>query len=414
MHVIPKSSGYLFVSLDLFELLARHRAQMAAEVEQLDGNRLLNTAPPDLVRYLVDKYRLEVPALRRAEWTLEENEVQVDVSQDPLRWINDRSRPLYVPGQQFVVEVPFSGESELLYARASTYTSSAPRATVRENVVALTFTVTSSGARDIRPEIDRLLDQIEQHLGWVRNDVDAFNSALPKEAESAVVGRRERLLSNQGRAAALGIPLKARPNAPKTYAVPTVRRKAVPTLPPAASGTWVPEPTLDDETYEHILSVLQNMTHVMERSPTAFASMGEEALRQHFLVQLNGQFEGRATGETFNVGGKTDILLREKDRNVFIAECKFWKGPKQFYETIDQLLGYAAWRDTKTAILVFVRDTALTTVLSGIDEQARSHRNFKRAVSWRHESGFRFVFHHNGDPNHEFVLTVLAFDIPAK
>jgi hypothetical protein len=31
---------------------------------------------------------------------------------------------------------------------------------------------------------------------------------------------------------------------------------------------------------------------VMERSPSAFASMGEEDIRQHFLVQLNGQFEG--------------------------------------------------------------------------------------------------------------------------
>lgn len=27
--------------------------------------------------------------------------------------------------------------------------------------------------------------------------------------------------------------------------------------------------------------------------------------------------------------------------NVFIAECKFWKGHKAFREAIDQLLGYA-------------------------------------------------------------------------
>ena len=39
--------------------------------------------------------------------------------------------------------------------------------------------------------------------------------------------------------------------------------------------------------------------------------------------------------------GQTDILLREGERNVFIVECKFWKGPKAFGETIDQLLSYA-------------------------------------------------------------------------
>jgi len=33
--------------------------------------------------------------------------------------------------------------------------------------------------------------------------------------------------------------------------------------------------------------------------------------------------QGKATGETFNRARKTDILLREGDRNVFIAECKF-------------------------------------------------------------------------------------------
>ena len=101
------------------------------------------------------------------------------------------------------------------------------------------------------------------------------------------------------------------------------------------------------ELYEQALKIIQDMALVMERSPEAFKSMGEEALRQHFLVQLNGQFEGKATAETFNMEGKTDILLREGDRNVFIAECKFWKGPKAFGEAIDQLLGYATWRDGK-------------------------------------------------------------------
>lgn len=66
---------------------------------------------------------------------------------------------------------------------------------------------------------------------------------------------------------------------------------------------------------------------MIERSPDAFRAMNKEALRQHFLVQLNGQFEGKATGETFNIFGKTDILLREGDRNVLITECKCWKDP---------------------------------------------------------------------------------------
>ncbi len=69
------------------------------------------------------------------------------------------------------------------------------------------------------------------------------------------------------------------------------------------------------------------MVMVMERSPQDFKDMKEEDLRQHFLVQLNGQYEGQATGETFNYDGKTDILIRIDGRNIFIAECKYWGGP---------------------------------------------------------------------------------------
>ena len=64
-----------------------------------------------------------------------------------------------------------------------------------------------------------------------------------------------------------------------------------------------------------------------------------------------------ATGETFNYGGKTDILIRYQGNNIFIGECKFWKGPKSYLETIDQILRYVTWRDTKVAIFVFCKDT---------------------------------------------------------
>ena len=95
------------------------------------------------------------------------------------------------------------------------------------------------------------------------------------------------------------------------------------------------------------------MAFVMERNPQSFATLDEEAIRDHFLVPLNAQFSGEATGETFNHQGKTDILIRHKDNNIFIAECKFWGGEQLLLETIDQLLRYTQWRDTKTAILSF-------------------------------------------------------------
>jgi hypothetical protein len=151
----------------------------------------------------------------------------------------------------------------------------------------------------------------------------------------------------------------------------------------------------------------------MERSPSAFASMGEEHLRDHILVILNGQFEGQATGETFNRSGKTDILIREKDRNLFIAECKFWDGPKSLTDAVDQVLGYTCWRDTKVAVIVFNRRKDISSVLAAAPKAVTDHPCCKKQLDYRVEGRFRFLFGQKDDRNRELILTVLVFDVPS-
>ncbi len=239
-----------------------------------------------------------------------------------MRWIDGKSKPALVAGERTEVRIPFEGESDLFYSRANTYTMNPPRAVIQGNELILSYEMPSDAPRDVRPLVDQDLGAIEQHIGWQRPMIDAHNMALPGFAQQAIDNRRKRLLVQSQRADALGIPVKRRDGAPQTYAIPTVRKKAAPSLPPASSAKFEPEPTWGREQYEQALKIMQDMALVMERSPDAFKSMDEEALRQHFLVQLNGQFEGKATGETFNMSGKTDILLREGNRNVFIAEPK--------------------------------------------------------------------------------------------
>lgn len=409
---VDKSKGLLFVTHDLEYSIRMTMQNMQKEVEGLDENRLLNTPSEDLKNYLVQKHGITPITLLRDQWYADHEDTAVDVRHDQMRWIEDRSRPAMVAGERVEVRIPFEGESELFYAKASTFNLNPPRAVIDKNEVVLRYDTPADQPRNIRALVDHTLQEIEQHLGWQRPMIDAHNQNLPAAAEQAIRQRRERLLAQSQRVEALGIPIRRRADAPKTYAIPTIKRKAVPTLPPATTAQFKPEPALAMELYEHILKVVQDMALVMERSPHAFKAMNEEALRQHFLVQLNGQFEGNATAETFNMGGRTDILLRGGDRNVFIAECKFWKGPKGFGEAIDQLLGYATWRDGKTAIFVFNRGTETSTVLTGIDETVKAHANFKRAVTWPHESGFRYVLHSNGDKNRELILTVLVFHVP--
>jgi hypothetical protein len=183
-------------------------------------------------------------------------------------------------------------------------------------------------------------------------------------------------------------------------------------MPKPKAGSYAPEPELRPETYEEILRVIKSLSLTMERSPSAFATMGEEHLRDHILVSLNGQFEGAATSETFNRSGKTDILIRVKDRNIFIAECKFWDGPKSLTAAVDQVLSYLSWRDTKVALIVFNRRKDVSAVLAAIPETVSQHPLFKKQLEYKAEGAFRFLFGQKDDRNRDLILTVLVFDVP--
>ncbi|MER7149859.1 hypothetical protein [Streptomyces lydicus] len=68
-------------------------------------------------------------------------------------------------------------------------------------------------------------------------------------------------------------------------------------------------------------------------------------------------------GEVFNNTGKTDISIRSADRHVFIGECKIWKSPQGITEALDQLLKYLTWRDTKAALVLFIRSGTPSDVI---------------------------------------------------
>ena len=127
--LIGKELGYLFATYDLRETLDGTKGAIKAEIESLNPDRFLNTASADLEKYFCDKYRVEVPRVAtRDKWVQDEKEAQVDVVwHDYDRMILDKSRPALVPGQQIDIEIPFDGDAEVFFARASRFTSSPPR-----------------------------------------------------------------------------------------------------------------------------------------------------------------------------------------------------------------------------------------------------------------------------------------------
>jgi hypothetical protein len=167
---------------------------------------------------------------------------------------------------------------------------------------------------------------------------------------------------------------------------------------------------LDD--YQEILRICASMSLVMERSPTVFETAEEEHIRVHYLVQLNGQYNGAATGETFNNIGKTDILIRHDNKNVFVAECKFWGGYKGLLATADQLLGYTTWRDTRTAIIIFNRNQDFTNVIAEAQRAMKDHPQYKSGPKFESETRFRYIFAHPNDKQRDIIVILMLFNMP--
>ena len=404
----------LFSEVPWSNVEQRVKSQLKHEIDIWDENRLLNTSVDDLCNYFVDKYQIDIPVINRNEIIIEEpEETEVDVRGDIRYAVDDQSQPANVPGVRIQITVPFIGNYGAFRYKPPAGSYQPPRAHISMNNH-LIFVITGIDlhATAVRQEFDRKLDIIDDYLDSLRGYANTLNNQLDSIARHRINERHTRLLSYRNLAASIGYTLRQREDSPRTYTAPEVRRRIIPSPPEASSQPYQPEPALDQENYEHILGVIENMAQVMEYSPAAFSDMGEEVLRWHFLVQLNGHYEGQATGETFNYEGKTDILIRSEGKNIFIAECKYWGGPQTLTGAIDQLLGYSSWRDTKVAVIVFNRNRNFTGVLDSIVSTTKEHPNFKRELDQRSETSFPFIFSHRNDVNREMTLTVMAFDVP--
>jgi hypothetical protein len=264
-----------------------------------------------------------------------------------------------VPASRIVISYPITGDSELLAYRASrsymrAFDADINAASLDVDVIARQLTAETVNARthEIREHLANMAD-------WANNDLRTERARLETGLRATVAARRKRLLDDRQLEAALGIPMKPRgttppavPAAPRTISIATR----------IAQKPFVPEPVLDEAHYRDVVRQVEAWARSLERVPGTAAKLDEEELRDHLLVALNLHWEGRAGGELFNGAGKTDILIREGDRNVFIAECKFWRGPKSATAALSQLLSYLVWRDSKAALIVFIttKDPAAT------------------------------------------------------
>lgn len=185
-----------------------------------------------------------------------------------------------------------------------------------------------------------------------------------------------------------------------------------------ASPAVTLEPVLVDADYEAVLATFSKARNAFASIPSLTAKLREQDIQDILLTLLNSQFEDRAGDNPFNDGSKADILLMQDDRVIFIAECKVYDQSR--YQSaqyvvgiaLEKLLGRLAWRDTKAALLLFIREPA--DVRQVVDEAVVAIRSHPRHIGdgrVSNEDRHDFIFQAEGGANRQIFLALLPFVI---
>jgi hypothetical protein len=219
-----------------------------------------------------------------------------------------------------------------------------------------------------------------------------------------------KVLADRDLDAFLDVPVVGRSNASATFAVDPPSRPRPIAVQQAGDRAFVPEPAISEDGFLAIISEIESVTTAVQRLPGTFAAMPEESLRDVLLVVLNNRF-GPATGETFSRKGKTDIFVPwgGDQRAVFIAECKWWKGPAAFRKAIEQLLGYLTWRDSRAALVIFLRDGNPSEIAEKAAAELQGHASFKRVK--QHSDRSTFTLASSDDKRREIHVALLLVPV---
>jgi hypothetical protein len=395
--------GYLFSKQHLYTLIQQTSSRATKTADDLSDDKVLAHTVEELVEAVAQQHEIEPLDVKFGELKGTDGEMNTT-----LRGLDFRRGPI----QQRVVRahIPYTGDRKLFDYRPSRSTNLQPAGEVTRTEVILIVVSEGKTSEQTKRELNEECDRLRQYVGWLNEGIESSAVQLRRELAQRISQRRARVEASRKLLADLDIPVK-HVGPERAYEIP-VKRKTINLA--AAPPTRVAEPKISDALYEEIVATISGFTNALERLPGSASRLAqEETLRDFLLFILNSNYQGHAAGEVFNNHGKTDILLRYQDENAFIGECKFWKGQAKFAEAVDQLLRYTGWRDTKIALILFIRDGKVTEIIEKADACLREHANFRSTKpSPEPDRRRNYTFTASDDAQRVISLTFLPVVIP--
>lgn len=382
-------------------------------VSEVSKEQFLISSDGELVNHICSRYEIELIELRCEDAEMNEFETKIDVSDDPSRSAASfRSGPLWIPATRIEIHIPFSGEEWIFHCRPNEFFTAAPNATIHNHCVRISISLPHDvEKKQFKSQYETELNLVKGYVESVNNQLKSFNNRLVEVTRESITSRRNRLKKHDGIAALLNIPLSRKKNAP-SIARRKVKLRQVSPLPKGPKTGLALGWKVATDDYEYILRLIRHQGRSFEKTPSTFAKHNEEELRNIILAQLNGYFEGSATGETFRKRGKTDICIEQDDRAAFVAECKIWRGQARLVDALSQLLSYLTWRDSKASLILFnLNNKDFTRIVSNLPPVIQGHPQFVRRMRCQEHGEERIELCSKEDAGRRVTVHIFIFDL---
>lgn len=394
---------------DLFQNIEEKIEQ---KINREPDDYLLNINAQTYVEYLADEFSIEPMKLDFENISVSEREVDVPGNRLSSFTFADPSKTY--KKQEITFHIPYSGKDteQLMRCQPNPYLMWSLDVFTEDRCICFELlNLDESNTNYIKSKSDGIIENLKTQLDHQEKQINNYNNSLKSKIKQIFTKRQSVVFQRKKSLSTLGYKVKGQAGNSKTFSIPLPkkRNKISPTIQSESASA---EPTLDVSDYNEILTIINDAGKMIEKYPNSYKNNDEEQLRDALLVTLQPYLDASVTGETFNKNGKTDILLTYKNNNIFVAECKIWHGKKEYLEGIGQLLSYLTWRDSKTSLIIFIKNKEITPVASIIESETDSHSNFVSFDGKNSESWLNFTFHLNGDKNRNLKLAVLFFHLP--
>lgn len=384
-------------------------SKLVKEIKQKDKQYILGVDETQYIDYLFNEYVIEALHILEDTESVGTPKVSQRTTTNAIYYGGSCVIEVYT----FTIKYGYTGSGRMFAVTPNPFILGSFDLIVDDNAktVSFSFELAEQDPQEFNRKKAECYRKAFVNLKNINANISAFNNQLRQIIANAFHRQKEKYLQENKFFEAINI--KVNPNTQSVFTAPTIKKKVIP-KPVVPSGKhFTAEPTMSTEMLNDVLKVIYDSGKSMEKKPGLYVGKDEEALREQFLFVLETRYEGTtASGETFNRSGKTDILLKysEDGSNLFVAECKFWHGAKELLAAISQLFGrYLTWRDSKAALLLFVKTKNFSQILNTIKAEIRKHECFIKEAGNRGESSFSYLFCLPQDRDKHVMFEVMAF-----